>query len=340
MVRTDRIGDVLLTLPMVEVLRRELPKSHIAMMIRRYTRELVEDNPAVDQVLFYDAEERPVPFFRLVRALREEKFDVVFHTHPIWRLALITRLARIPVRVGTGYRWYSMLFSRRVYEHRKDALRHELEYNLNLLTAISCPGELRDVRPRIEVPRERLERVRKFLGTLGVAGEDRLVILHPGSGRSARDWSPQNFGRLGRMLRETSGARIIVTGGRDEEALVNEVSGAVGGAVVPVVDRLSLREYAGLAKLASLFIANSTGPLHIAAAVGTPVIGLYPQVTPLSAARWGPFTDNKVIFTPKNKPSDCRKCLRRSAKACECMETITVDEVYHAAADLLNQNER
>ena len=339
-VRTDRIGDVLLTLPMVEVLRRELPGAHIAMMIRRYTAELVEENPAVDQVLFYDGDGRPLPFFRLVASLREQSFDVVFHTHPIFRLALITRFARIPVRVGTGYRWYSRLFNRRVHEHRKDALRHELEYNLNLLKAIGLDGEARDVRPRIDVPPERLEKVRSLLGTLGVGGKERFVILHPGSGRSARDWNPENFGRLGRRIRETSGTRVLVTGGRGEEALVARVAGAVGGNVVPIVDRLSLREYAALAQLSSLFVANSTGPLHIAAAVGTPVIGLYPQVTPLSAARWGPFTEEKVIFTPKNKPSDCRRCLRGRSKTCECMETITVDEVYDAAADILQRHKR
>ena len=339
MVRTDRIGDVLLTLPMVEVLHRELPDAHIAMLIRRYTAELVEGNPAMDEVLLYDGDDGPVPFLALTRTVRRGDFDVVFHTHPLFRLALLTWFAGIRLRVGTGYRWYSrLLFNRRVYEHRKDARRHELEYNLNLLKAIGVGDAPGDVTPRIEVSEDILGKVRALLAGRGLGEGERFVILHPGSGGSARDWSPVNFGRLGSRLAGSLGVRVLVTGGKDEAGLVGEVSGAIGGRSVPVVGLLSLREYAGLAKLSKLFVANSTGPLHIAAAVGIPVIGLYPQVTPLSAARWGPYTEKKVIFSPKGRPADCRKCLREKSKTCECMESITVDEVYIAAAQILNSH--
>ena len=94
-VRTDRIGDVILTLPMAEALKRRFPAVHIGMLIQRYTAEIVEASRAVDETLFYDDGKRPVPFFHLIASLRTGNFDAVFHTHPRFRLALVTWLAQI-----------------------------------------------------------------------------------------------------------------------------------------------------------------------------------------------------------------------------------------------------
>jgi lipopolysaccharide heptosyltransferase II len=334
-VRTDRIGDVILTLPMARVLKNHSPSVQIAFLIQRYTSEIIESNPDVDQVIYYDNGERTLPFFRLVAALRRERFDVVFHTHPMFRLALITRLARIPVRVGTGYRWYSILFNRKVFEHRKDARKHELEYNLDLLESVGCPAGRDGIVPTLEVGSESLSRVKEMLARLGVGREQQMVLLHPGSGGSARDWSADNFGLLGRRLAGLPHVRVVIAGSASEDLLVRRVWELSGKKALLLAEQLSLREYAALTKLASLFIANSTGPLHIAAAVGTPVIGLYPQVTPLNSTRWGPYTKKKTIFSPAGKPVDCSKCVSSGSATCECMDTIRVEDVFQAALSYL-----
>ena len=330
-VRTDRIGDVILTLPMADALKKRFSNIHIAMLIRHYTSELVEGNRNVDQIIYYDENNGTKSFFQLAAMLRQQQFDVVFHTHPRFHLALITWFAGIPVRVGTGYRWYSFFFNRRVYEHRKYAAYHELEYNLHLLNTIGCSTEGLDVKPVLEVNPDAMGKVKKLLMDIGIREDRRLVILHPGSGSSARDWSCQNFGALGKRISGIPNVQVIITGNALEKNLVDKVQSIAGSLVISIVNKLSLSEYAALAKLASLFIANSTGPIHIAAAVGTPVIGLYPQVTALNAARWGPYTNNKTIFSPKDKPTDCKICLHKNNSSCECMDSISVDEVYDAA---------
>ena len=320
---------------MARALKRHSPSVHVAFLIQRYTSEIVEGDPGVDQVVYYDDGERNLPFFRLAAGLRREHFDAVIHTHPRFRLALMTWFARIPVRVGTGYRWYSFLFNRRVFEHRKDARRHELEYNLSLLESIGCPVEFGTVLPDLRVQPEALAGVEALLSRLGVKEDERVVVVHPGSGRSARDWSAKNFGLLARLIADLPNVRLVITGGKSEEAVVGEVAGICGKSAIPIVDRLNLREYAALAKISSLFIANSTGPLHMAAAVGTPVIGLYPQVTPLNATRWGPYTEKKTVFSPVGKPEDCARCLAPAAAGCECMDSITVEEVFRASREYL-----
>ncbi|MBI3189735.1 MAG: glycosyltransferase family 9 protein, partial [Ignavibacteriales bacterium] len=114
-IRTDRIGDVLLTLPMAQVIKQQFPNAHVAMLIRKYTTELVEDNEYVDQIIYYDENGGVLsPFFQFVKTIRSQNFDVVIHTQPRPRLALATWLAAIPVRIGTGYRWYSFLFNKKM----------------------------------------------------------------------------------------------------------------------------------------------------------------------------------------------------------------------------------
>ncbi|MDI6765650.1 MAG: glycosyltransferase family 9 protein [Bacteroidota bacterium] len=334
-VRTDRIGDVILTLPMARVLKNQFPDAAITMLIQPYTADLVENDKNVDHVLFYKKDNNVISIFDLVRTIREYKFDVVFHAHPRFRIALLTWIAGIPIRVGTGYRWFSLLFNNKLYEHRKDARFHELEYNLHLLKTIGCSFNHIDTHPIIEVAAETLEKVRNVLIEYGIHSNNKLVILHPGSGGSARDWSPKNFGIIGKLLSELPNIKIIVTGSRSEYRIVGEVVSKIGDAAVPFVDRVSLKEYSALAKLASLFIANSTGPIHIAAAVGTPVIGFYSHINAISDTRWGPYTEKKFIFVPEDKPQNCKKCLRKKSVSCECMDSISVEKVFQAAINYL-----
>lgn len=333
-VRTDRIGDVILTLPMLEMLRKNFPKAHIAVLVRHYTRELLAGNPHVNDVLLYDDGHSLVPFFSMVSTLRNGRYDVVFITYPRFRLAWLTFWARIPLRVGTGYRWYSFLFNKRVYHHRKVAEKHEAEYNLDLLKAIGCDVPAVPI-PRLAVSQDALQRVQTRLIEFGITGHKPLVILHPGSGGSARNWSWKNFGILGRKLKTLAEVQVIVMGGSGEERLVRSVVDMVGSNTPAMVNQVSLREYAALASMASVLIANSTGPLHIAAAVGTPVIGLYPHVTPMSAKRWGPYTDRKTVFVPQGKPVNCNACVRNGTE-CECMNSISVDDVFHAAKQYIS----
>ena len=132
-VRTDCIGDVVLSLPVVTALRRAYPGAYLAMLVHPGIRGIVEHHPDLDGVLWDGAGETGFRgFFRLLGEIRRGKFDVALLLHPTLRLAVVLALAGIPVRVGTGYRFYAFLFNRRVWEHRKDSRRHEVEYNLSL----------------------------------------------------------------------------------------------------------------------------------------------------------------------------------------------------------------
>jgi ADP-heptose:LPS heptosyltransferase len=336
LVRTDRLGDVLLTLPVLPLLRAAFPSATIELLLRRYTGEIVEGNRYVDGLLWYDEGDRLVPFGEMLRRIRKERFDAVVVVHPTWRLALLMFLARIPLRVGTGYRYYSVLFNSRVFEHRRDARRHEVEYNVNLLGPLGCrlPERLDPAGLAVEVPREADLAAGEMLKQAGVDPGGGFVVIHPGSGGSAREWPLENLGKLASRLAQTEGRSIVVTGGKGEEALAVNLVGLAGSRAVSLAGKCSLKVLAALLRRADLCIAHSTGPLHLAVAVGTPVVGLYSQLTPMSPRRWGPYAERARVLVP-DRPADCQECSPPRTLRCACMESITVEEVYRAAKELL-----
>ncbi len=338
LVRTDRLGDVVLTLPMLPALRSCFPDAHIAMLLRRYTGAIMEGNPYLDDQIWYDEEDGTlIPFEAMRRTIREQCFDTAIVVYPTFRLALLMFRSAIPVRVGTGYRSYSLLFNKRVYEHRKDARFHEVEYNLNLLKELGCkpssPPEF-----LIDIGAQTIRRVDELLRDAEIGRTENVAILHPGSGGSAREWGATNFGLLAQKL-AVNKTKVIITGTDKERSLVDQIVRASGDTAISFAGMLSMKELAALLKRANVFVANSTGPIHVAAAVGTPVVGLYPRHTPMSARRWGPFTENKIVFTADG-PLYCDRCSGGKDQSCKCMMSVSVNEVYAAACSLMERDER
>lgn len=327
LVRTDRIGDVVLSLPMLPVLKKRFPSASISVLVRPYTKELVEHHSCVDEVILWDESKGMKPYVEL---LREKRFDMAIVPYPRFNLAMITYLAGIPIRVGTGFRWYSFLFNKRIYEHRKDAKRHEVEYNLNLLTTIGIepmPETVFEFAVSAEVQRKVDDR-------LASDHVEKFAVLHAGSGGSARDWSLENFAKLGDAVRKEFGMTIVLTGGKNESELTARLSSLMNGPSMNYTGAFSITELGALFSRASLFVANSTGPLHIAAMVGTPVIAFYPPIIQCSPVRWGPYTKKKRVFTADN--THCSLCKGGPCISNVCMDQITVEQVISGMRELLN----
>ena len=330
-VRTDRIGDVVLSLPMIAALRTCFPAARRSMLLRTYTREIADGYEGLDSIVLYDEGRDEKPFFVMLSELKAGGFDAVVVSYPTFRLALLMFLAGIPLRVGTGYRWYSFLFNKKVYEHRRTAEKHELEYNISLLKTLGCsPGEKPSIH--LSLPGWALDRAREERRELGISENDPVVVLHPGSGGSARDWSPDHFAGLARLL-SSSGTCVVVTGTRKEESLVHKVVQESGNTAIPLRRELTLLELAAFLKLADLVVANSTGPLHIGAAVGTAVIGLYPPIPECSPKRWGPWTEKSLVFVADRQR--CPRCKGGPCQGNDCMDQIAVQDVAGGALRLL-----
>lgn len=290
-VRTDRIGDMILTMPMCAALKNLYPQTEINLIARSYVKPLLENCPAIDSVFYIDDYSKGIK-----EIFEKNKFDAVFFPRPRFNECLAAFIAGIPLRVGTAYRWYSVLFNHKVHDHRKTAERHEAEYNTRLVASASgsdCPVNL--VKPYIN-PESR-EKIQKLLSDNGISKTDKYIIIHPGSGGSAFEWNAPNFGHLADKIQKELNSKIVVTGSEAESEKCSEVQ-KYCAELLNLCGKTDLREMIALISLSKLFISNSTGTIHIAAALDIPTIGLYPNSPHISAKRWGPYSKGAVTVSP------------------------------------------
>jgi ADP-heptose:LPS heptosyltransferase len=329
LVRIDRIGDVVLSLPAAGLIKRHYPKAEVHFLTRPYTAPLAGLASDVDQVMV----DKGGGVWSLSREIKVRKYQAAVLLYPTARLAWALFLSGIPVRVGTAYRFYSFLFNRRVPLHRRESQRHELELNLELVArGLGLDG--REALGQESYPQMTIDpKHREAAGAKLVLGAEKLVILHPGSGGSARDWPLRNFARLADRLGE-KGLAVAVTLGPGEEKLRQEME--LGMVSKPKwISNLDLAELAATLSLADLVVSNSTGPLHMAAAVGTKVLGIYCPVKPCLPRRWGPYGPGHWALIPEVPV--CRKCMGASCPHWDCMESLTIEAVFAKAMEMLNK---
>jgi ADP-heptose:LPS heptosyltransferase len=288
--RPDRLGDIILTLPIVRNLKESFPEAGITYLCTEYTSQILDSYSLISDLIIYDREKEHKGFkkiLNLAHQLRERNFDLAIHLLSRYPLALATYLAQIKYTVGTGFRWYSFLFTHRQYDHRKYNLYHEAEYNLRLLKKIGVNSNYNpDVYSYFNLPEALIDSIQKIITK---EFKDRpFIILHPGSGGSSIDWPLINFINLIKLLNECGKYEVGVTGVTAEKEFLAPLYQA-GVKFVDFVGALNLNELAVFLKNADLFISNSTGPLHLAAAMGTKVLGFYPNSPGVGPGRWGPI---------------------------------------------------
>ena len=324
-VRTDRIGDVVLSLPLAGIVKKHYPQCKVTFLLRDYTKSLVEDHPYIDEVILLHESKEKISLFCNIKQTAAKKFDACVIVYPTFITALIIFFSGIRNRVGTGYRWYSFLFNRKVYEHRKYAEKHELEYNINLLQyfGIYEKSDYTSINFDIKTNNQSLQKINNLLIEHEIKPGIPLFIVHPGSGGSSINLPPEKFKELISLIDSNLNAQILVTGSENEKDLCGRL--IINKKIKNLAALLNLSELIALISRCSIFISNSTGPIHIAAALGKYTVGFYPNLLACSAKRWGPYTDKKIIFTPDKKCSDCG---REQCASENCMNSIKVTDVF------------
>ena len=332
-VRTDRIGDLILTLPLAGLIKKQYPDSRVSFLVREYTKNIVSNHPYVDEVIVLKESDGNVPLFENVNIIKQKKFDTCIVVYPRFKISLIVFFSGIKNRIGTGYRWYSFLFNRKVYEHRKNAERHELEYNVNLLEKLGVKTNISDssVSYDFRVDESSLQNVIRILIDEKIDLQKPIIIVHPGSGGSSIDLSINKFAELVRKLDEDN-YQVILTGSKNEIELCEKIKSS--NKVKNLAGRFNLDELTALISKSVMFISNSTGPIHIAAALGKYTVGFYPKIISCSQARWGPYTNKKLVYEPQ---IDCKNCTREQCEKLNCMDSIDITKVYTDIKNVLNK---
>jgi heptosyltransferase III len=324
-VRTDRIGDVVLSLPVAYSIKKFYPDCRITFLLKNYTKSLVENHPCVDNIIILKEKGNKILLGKNIKEIAKYKYDSAILVSPKFVTSLIVFLSGIKVRIGTGYRWYSFLFNNKIYEHRKYAEKHELEFNLDLLSTFGINETINpetvkfDLKPSSESEAS----VDNILAKNGILKNKPIIIVHPGSGGSAIDLPLHKFKELVKLLDEKLKAYIIITGQETEKNICEELK--ISERIKNFAGQFNLSELVALINKASIFISNSTGPIHIAAALGKNVIGFYPKILSCSPQRWGPYTNKKSIFVPE---INCTNCTRKQCESLDCMSSININSVF------------
>jgi heptosyltransferase-2 len=336
--RLDRIGDVVLSTPVLPALRQRFPHAFIAMLVRPPCRQLLEGHPALDEVLCYDKEGAHRTWrgtVRFARGLRRYAFDTALVLHPSNRSHWIPWLARIPVRIGYD-RKSPWLLTHRLPHRKQEGAQHEAAYTLELLRLFGIAPA--DPRPAIPVSAAADARVAAVLAEAAVGPEERLVAVHPSASCVSKRWMPERFAQVADRLIAERGARICIVAGSADLDSARAMAQAMRQPAVNLAGRLSIGELAALLRRCRLLLSNDSGPVHIAAAVGTPVVDIFGRnQAGLSPLRWGPLGSGHIIL---HKEVGCVTCL---AHRCDigflCLTSLSVEEVCRAAVAVLERGE-
>ena len=312
--RTDAIGDVVLTLPMAGVLRELYPESRIYFLGRSYTREVVEASVYVDEFINWD-EYKDLPEAEAVENMKAIGADTIIHVFPNKQIARLSRRAGISQRIGTTNRIYHWLTCNTLVRlSRRHSPYHEAQLNLKLLVPLGAAAlySLDEIGGYYGLTR---------LAPLAPDIAGRIdpyrfnLVLHPKSRGSAREWGLDNFGELIRLLPKDR-FNIFITGTAAEGDLVKPLLNEHPG-VVDLTGRLSLAELMTFLSRVDGLVAASTGPLHLAAALGINALGIYPPIKPMHPGRWAPIGPKAAVFV---KSTDCVAC--RKTGDCVCMRSV------------------
>lgn len=334
--RTDRIGDVVLSIPVIINLRKQFPQSYIAAIVRPYTRELLEGVSFLDEVIVYDKYNThrgilPSIFFCFL--IKKKKFDLALILHPTNRMHLITFFAGIPQRIGWNKKLGFLLTDRLPHTKQKGE-KHELEYNLDILRRLNIPIRTKEI---ILPEKEEMSLwVENFFLQNKLKTGQLIIGLGIGASCPSKIWPPEYFAELAKMFKNELKAKILVVANKKEEELTKNFKERFGEDFIDLTGRLNISRIISLFKRLSLFVGNDSGLIHISSALKIPVVAIFGRADPgLSPQRWKPLGPYSVYI---HKNLGCKPCL---AHNCEknflCLKRITPQEVYKLSLSLIHK---
>lgn len=328
--RTDRAGDLLLTLPVFAAARAAWHHVSLIAHVRSYTAPLLRGQSEIDETLIDPAATGFSGLRELVRAFRQAAPDAAVIVHPAPRVLVAAWLAGIPIRVGRASNAWQFLLNRRCVQHRSRNERHEYEYNLDLLSGLGldlfAPTAPQPVpTPRLQLREEAVITGHQLLQAAGWHPDESpgMICVHPGHGGSANNLRPGQYLDLCRRLLER-GFAILATFGPGEADLLPQFK-ALGHPRLHIVDAApDLEALAGVLSHCDAFVGGSTGPLHLAAALGKPTAAFFPPRPSMTPKRWGPVGNESLVRVPPitDCPSLCDGCSHHP-----CLEAIDLAPV-------------
>lgn len=297
-VRTDRIGDVVLTTPVFKALRAAYPGARISVLVTPLTAELLEGNPYIDEVFVDDRKGRHkgvVGFLQLARDIRARQFDTAFVFHTKRRSNMACYLAGVPQRVGYKNEKYGFLLTHPAVDTRHLGQKHEAEYCLDLLKSVGIRDDGMDMM--IVCSKQADAWAGDWFEGNNV-NPGQVIAIHAGASDPAKCWPKENFAKLIDHLSTRYSHKIVLIGGPDARQLSTQIMALSRGQVIDMAGKTTVGQMAALLRRSRILVSNDSGPVHVGAGVGIPVISLFVRNQPgINPERWRPLGLNAHILT-------------------------------------------
>ena len=343
-VKPSSLGDILHAFPAVEALRKAYPDAVLDWVVNPAFAGLLDYMPGIERRILFRRKELGSlrtffpAFFSLWKEIRKNRYDAVIDLQGLMRSALTARLARARKYYGpaSGKENLAKLCYNVKLSYPPDVF-HAVERNCAMICGIPC---VNSADPHYELPvlAAKKQSAEQLLADAGfVRGkETRLIAVAPGARWETKQWPPEFFAEVMRGIAEKrNGALFLLLGSRGETLLAEKVKNAAGEITIfDLCGKTDLGELVELIRMSDLLLCNDSGPMHIAAAAGTPLLAFfgptYPELT-------GPYCERKKVFQPE---LDCIKCFRKYCQHTSCHRSISAGEVVDSALELTERNEK
>ena len=326
-VKPSALGDVIQATAVLPVIKQTFPRARVSWLVFEQNAGALEGNPWIDDLIVVKRRGLgPGGVARLVRSLREGRFDLVVDLQCLLRSGLITYATGSGRRAGyANGREFSTLFYNESYEIPRDM--HAVDGYLLMCRKLGCRGteEVRFVLPGGDPERTRVERL---LGASSGGGP--VVAVCPTAGWDTKAWSESGFARAADLLVDACGARVFWLGAPGERPVGERAAGLMRHPSRNLVGELSLPEVAAFLRASDLFVGNDSGLMHMAAAAGTRTAAVFGPTDP---KRTGPYTDRARVVTAG---VDCQPCFRKKCDDLKCLSRLAPEDLAAACRDLLD----
>lgn len=314
-----RLGDVTLASPVIANLRNNYPDARIEFLVSKGGLPTVENNPKLDNVMLFQKPSGGLfkqwgYINQTARLLRDGNFDIAFLLHRSFASALVAWIAKIPIRIGHDTQGRSFFLTKKV---PLKMLIHRLDNNLELLDAV---GEKITYRNPEYFPAETIgesvNKVEEFKGNKS------LVVINPNGVWETKRWNIDKFAQLASKITGNPDTVVVVIGAKGDEERGRIVSGD-NEKILDMTDKTSVDDLYRICKMSDLVITNDSGPMHVAAAAGSEIIAIFGPTDPKQC---GPKSENPIILAGD---VECLRCYKKTCDDLKCMDTLTVERIYH-----------
>lgn len=335
--QTAFLGDVILTLPVAQALRRAFPHVRIDLVTTPQAAPLARHHPSIDAVVVFDKKKSQrgvLGMLDLAIRLRKTRYDIAVVPHRSLKSALIVRASGIPMRIG-----FSSSAGRLLFTHRIPyvASRHEIERNLSLLSALGIMTAEKEI-PQVYPDAQDVKAVEKFLFEQEILSPERCIALAPGSVWTTKRWLPERFAALAHVLAYEGWTVFLVGGNEDAHLCASIAAEAEHKNIFVTAGKFSLLQSADLLRRCKALVANDSAPLHLGVAIGIPVVSIFGATVPEFG--FAPYGDRHAIVEVRGLA--CRPCAIHGGNTCpigsfDCMKRIDVPSVLAAIHKVVNE---